>query len=753
MSCTQLSMVKHYSKEVTGDTFTPAPLTTEIVRMIDQLAGAADLTPVPLQQPLLDPSPPYALDPLRGVTETPLPSPADTPADAPPAPTGPTGTIVQADSSEATYELADLHQADQAVLADFPADLSEVAAGQLFLEGEPELQPGHFPDSTSMADIVEPADVAEFSNRIDEPSDEVLEAEFQGADAQVQEDSEEINIAEQLTAVRQTQRYNLRSSTAEKHVYSVLSYKEAEVIYGPEAVREAGFNELRNCIDKGVWECLPPSSRLVKPIPSKLFLTPKTSPSGEFKLLKGRIVGGGHRQDHAMFTDSEISSPTVSLTSVMIGAAVAAHEQQHVMTLDHKAAYLNAAMKGPEVIMLLTPDVSSLLIELDSSYTQYLRPDRKIAVRLKKALYGCIQSAVLWYNELSSTIESMGFKKNPYDMCSFMRTTLDDVCTILVYVDDLFIMFGNKTSLTEVADMLKKKYGGITTTEGRVHDYLGIRWDFTVPRQVTLSMEGYVKDLLLKYGPYPSATTPGAHDLFVINESPPIGREKREMFHSAVMTLHYLAKRVRPDILAAVSFCATRVLAPTDQDYAKLKRILGYLSITLEQKLLLRIGAKLEVRAYVDSSFGTYMDCKSVTGTVIYLGEAPVYFKSSKQKVVTRSSTEAELIGISDALSQILWMREYVLHQKITVGPVILFQDNKSTIFLASKGRSTSERTRHIKIRYFFISHYIETNEIIIKHMPTASMIADALTKPLHGATFVEMTKALTGYPHKFEQA
>jgi hypothetical protein len=274
-----------------------------------------------------------------------------------------------------------------------------------------------------------------------------------------------------------------------------------------------------------------------------------------------------------------------------------------------------------------------------------------------------------------------------------------------------------------------------------------------VPRQVTLSMEGYVKDLLLKYGPYPSATTPGAHDLFVINESPPIGRDKREMFHSAVMTLHYLAKRVRPDILAAVSFCATRVLAPTDQDYAKLKRILGYLSITLEQKLLLRIGANLEVRAYVDSSFGTYMDCKSVTGTVIYLGEAPVYFKSSKQKVVTRSSTEAELIGISDALSQILWMREYVLHQKITVGPVILFQDNKSTIFLASKGRSTSERTRHIKIRYFFISHYIETNEIIIKHMPTASMIADALNKPLHGATFVEMTKALTGYPHKFEQA
>ena len=55
----------------------------------------------------------------------------------------------------------------------------------------------------------------------------------------------------------------------------------------------------------------------------------------------------------------------------------------------------------------------------------------------------------------------MGFKKNPYDMCSFMRTTPYDVCTILVYVDDLFIMSGHKKSLTEVAETLKAKYGAL----------------------------------------------------------------------------------------------------------------------------------------------------------------------------------------------------------------------------------------------------------------------------------------------------
>ena len=45
-------------------------------------------------------------------------------------------------------------------------------------------------------------------------------------------------------------------------------------------------------------------------------------------------------------------------------------------------------------------------------------------------------------------------------------------------------------------------------------------------------------------------------------------------------------------------------------------------------------------------------------GVVIMLVDAPVYVKSGKQKIVTRSSVEAELVGISDALSQILWCKK-----------------------------------------------------------------------------------------------
>ena len=340
----------------------------------------------------------------------------------------------------------------------------------------------------------------------------------------------------------------------------------------------------------------------------------------------------------------------------------------------------------------------------------------------------------------------MGFIKNPYDICSFDRVRGDTTDRILVYVDDLFITSRDEEILQSIADALKDSYGGITTTTGLQHDFLGIHWDFTTPGQVSLSMEGYISDVLTKYKVSKTCISPATDNLFRCDHnSPNLSKEKQEQFHSVIMTLHYLAKRVRPDILTAVSFCATRVLNPTEEDERKVDRILSYLLYTKQQAMILRIGEKLEVRAYVDASFGLYEDGKSVTGVVIMRGDATIYVKSGKQKIVTRSSTESELVGISDALSQILWTREFLLAAGLQMGPAIIFQDNQSTIFLGKKGRSTSERSRHIKIRYFFVHHYIESNEVELRYLPTADMIADLLTKPLHGAMFTRLTSLITG--------
>ena len=138
-------------------------------------------------------------------------------------------------------------------------------------------------------------------------------------------------------------------------------------------------------------------------------------------------------------------------------------------------------------------------------------------------------------------------------------------------MDDLFITSDAEVVLSDIAAALKVKYGAVTSRSGLQHDFLGIHWDFITPGEVTLSMKGYVNDILKKYTVVKRSKTPATDNLFIINNSSPIlSKLKREEFHSAVMTLHYLAKRTRADILTAVSFCATRVLTPTEDDHRKL---------------------------------------------------------------------------------------------------------------------------------------------------------------------------------------
>ena len=363
------------------------------------------------------------------------------------------------------------------------------------------------------------------------------------------------------------------------------------------------------CIQKDVWEYLEPTYVTKGAIPSRMFFTQKKLPNGDIDRIKGRIVAGGHRQDRSLYDDNEISSPTVALTSVIAMAALAAREGHHVMTLDHKAAYLNARMEGPPVEMMLSPEVSEILCSIDPKYNKYIRRDGKIAVRLKKALYGCVQSAVLWYRELSSTLERLGFQKNPYDIGSYTRLNEGSIDKILVYVDDLFITSKGEDTLQTIADELGAKYPTVTVKTGLQHDFLGIHWDFGTKGQASLSMEGYVKDIISNFQVIKKKSTPATDDLFLIDaNSPSLLKSKRKSFHSCVMTLHYLAKRTRPDILTAVSFCATRVLSPTEEDAKKLNRILGFLLRTQHQQLILKIGNKLQLRAYVDASFGVYKD-------------------------------------------------------------------------------------------------------------------------------------------------
>jgi hypothetical protein len=111
------------------------------------------------------------------------------------------------------------------------------------------------------------------------------------------------------------------------------------------------------------------------------------------------------------------------------------------------------------------------------------------------------------------------------------------------------------------------------------------------------------------------------------------------------------------------------------------------------------------------------------------LGSSSIYCKSSKQKLNGKSSTESELIAVSDALPNIIWCYNFLEAQQGDIPAVIMYQDNTATIELIERGRPIGEATRHINIRYFFIHHYISSSIIDLWYCPTAEMIADFFTK------------------------
>jgi hypothetical protein len=407
------------------------------------------------------------------------------------------------------------------------------------------------------------------------------------------------------------------------------------------------------------------------------------------------------------------------------------------MTADIGTAYLNSDMKK-EVYMLIEPEYAKLLANEVPEYGPFIGSDGKLYVRLRKALYGCVESAKLWFNTISTKLLSLGFTANCKDECVFNKVnTRGNQVTVCVYVDDLLMTCVDESSLQELVEELRKEYKDVTAHEGPVHSYLGQTFDFSDPGKVRLTMAKYILDMLDLYDVRGDAATPATATLFVVDEkSAQLSPEMKERFHSRVAKILYLAKRVRPDLLMTVIFLATRVKDPREEDWTKLERLLRYINSTRDIGMVLEASHGLQILAYVDASFGVHGDYKSHTGAMISLGAGPIWAKSSKQKINSKSSTEAELIGLSDAVSQVIWTRDFLIAQGHAMEPATVFQDNLSTISLATNGSAKAERTRHIAIRFFFIKDRIEAKELTLKHLGTDEMISDMLTKPLQGDKF-----------------
>ena len=268
------------------------------------------------------------------------------------------------------------------------------------------------------------------------------------------------------STVAEERRYPTRSNrTSYKdpdRVYNI-TVKKALNAHGKKALRSI-YTEIKQMPDKKVFTPQDPRKltkcQLRKAIMSTMFLKEKFLSNGDFEKLKARLVAGGHQQDKTAYGD--ISSPTVATSSAFMIASLAALEKRHVVTVDIAGAYLNADMTGDEVLMKLDSTMTAILIKIRPEYKQYLTEQGTMVVRLDKALYGCVESAKLWYDDISRTLTELGFVRNPVDLCVFNKGTSGDQCTICMHVDDLKITCCN-------ANVIEQNMPRITQQLGIIH--------------------------------------------------------------------------------------------------------------------------------------------------------------------------------------------------------------------------------------------------------------------------------------------
>ena len=469
--------------------------------------------------------------------------------------------------------------------------------------------------------------------------------------------------------------------------------------------------------------------------------------------IKGRVCADGRPQRE--YTDpAAVYSPALSTHGMTLSLATDAYEKRFVAVTDIDGAYLHAHM-DEFVLMVFDGYMAKLLVKACPVYKQFLHTKKNgkkvLYVRLKRALYGCIKSAMLWWTMLSDFLIADGFTLNPYDPCVANKTLpCGKVLTICWYVDDLKISSVNKEAVMGIIKKLEDRFGVMRKSFGKKHNYLGMEVEFLDDGSVQFMVPDHIKEAIEDFGEDLGRTAPNPanKNIFKVDpESILLCEKKRQKLHSLVQKLLWITQRARPDIMVPIAFLTRRVQKATVEDWEKLRRVFSYLKETINMPLILKVDDLSILRTWVDVSFAVHDDFKSHTGNFITMGRGTFFARSVGQKLNTTSTSESELVGASDCLAQTIWTMNFLKYQGIKLRRNYYYQDNESAIKLEKNGmQSVGKRSRHIDIRYFFIKDRIKRGDIHLMYCPTEDMVADFFTKPLQGSLFLRMRDIIMGH-------
>ena len=566
--------------------------------------------------------------------------------------------------------------------------------------------------------------------------------------------------------VKKHRRYIYKKRKGKKVLNLVQTYtlNKAMKKWGERATA-AALKEMKQLHDRVCFAPIDPSTldpvEIERALESFMFLVEKKT--GE---VKARTVGDGSTQRSWMGRE-ETSSPTVNTSSIFVTATTDARERRSVATVDVPNAFIQTDMKkkdkdGYRYILKIRGTLVDMLVKLaPETYAPHViveRGNKVLYLQTLKALYGMLQSSLLYYEKFRKAIEEQGFEVNKYDPCVANKMVNGQQLTVCWHVDDLKISHVSQEVVDSFIEWIKKEFGKVGTVKvckGDIHPYVGFTLDYSEPGAVLIDMRDYVAQVIQDFPEtvVGAAPTPAAKGLFDVNlDSKPLNAKRAEAFHSTVAQLLFLAKRGRPDILTAVSFLCTRVTKSTEEDWRKLKRVILWLQKTKDEVLRLKSDGTAVVHWYVDASFAVHPDLRSHNGAAMTLGWGCLIAFSCKQKMNTRSSTEAELIAVDDMISDIIWTKNFIEAQGYKVEENYIYQDNQSTIKLIQNGMaSAGKRSRHLNIRHFFVKDKNDSKEVTTVYRPTLDMLGDYFSKPTQGSLNKHQRGKVMGRIHHAE--
>lgn len=380
-------------------------------------------------------------------------------------------------------------------------------------------------------------------------------------------------------------------------------------------------------------------------------------------------------------------------------------------------------------------DISTAFLNADIDKTVYLRQppgfvsDSRLVCKLKKSIYGLPQSGRLWFKELTNRLlsnKSLGLVQSKLDETIFVSHKKTVI--VAVYVDDILIFTKDSELKNQIIDCLKSHFA--LTDKGPLKRCLGTNFIIN-DNSIIMSAKDKISRLADTFGvdKYKKQNTPMRISEILYSDNSPIFADVTK-YQSLIGGLLFIARLYRPDFLYTVNQLSKFSVKPLQIHYKAALKALQYLFNTIDYALKFT-KSDVSLIGYSDSDWANdLIDRKSYTGYCIYLNQNLIAWNCSKQKLISQSTDEAELIAANDTARELMYFKHLITEISGYLLLPVLQTDNSGVIRISDRG--IGERTKHISVKYLYIKFLVKDKELTVKQIPSNLNRADIFTKSLN---------------------